>query len=297
MTTKTDFPKDEADYKKLEKLVAKIQQDLAPKSKVTHNVKLKGKSGAQRQIDVLVEDKIGQYDIIDCKDYKTSVDIKDVEECSGLFNDVEAHRGVIVCPAGFTKNAKARAQQLQIDLYSPVDTEPHKWQARLRVPAVCDFREARISFGVSVTSPYPFTLPHDYMRSSQVTDALSGEELGTMLFIASREWDAGHYPTEVGEHEHIPILSKPLKMENGHGMQIPVDLTVGLLVSQTLYFGQFPITRLSGFHDAIGDGIITNAFEVGLLSLEEVHNWRKLSDISEAPVKPVLHLSGLYGWS
>lgn len=55
----TNFPKDEADYKKLEKLVAKIQQDLAPRSRVSHNVRLKGKSGAQRQIDVLVEDRVG----------------------------------------------------------------------------------------------------------------------------------------------------------------------------------------------------------------------------------------------
>jgi hypothetical protein len=99
-----DFPRNEADYKKLEKLVAKIQQDLAPKSKVSHNVRLIGQSGAQRQIDVLVEDRIGQYDIkivIECKDYKTPVDIKDVESCSGLFEDVRAQRGVIVCPAGF----------------------------------------------------------------------------------------------------------------------------------------------------------------------------------------------------
>jgi hypothetical protein len=88
---KTQTTKEEADYKKLEKLVAKSQQDLAPNSKVTHNVKLKGKSGAQRQIDVLVEDKVGQYDVrivLDCKDYNQPVDIKDVEECAGLFEDV-----------------------------------------------------------------------------------------------------------------------------------------------------------------------------------------------------------------
>ena len=294
------FPKDEADYRKLEKLVAKIQQDLAPRSKVTHNVRLAGKSGAQRQIDVLVEDKVGQYDVrivLDCKDYKHPVDIKDVEECAGLFEDVSAMRGVIVCPAGFTKNAKARAQQLQIDLYSPVDTEPHKWQARLKVPAVCDFREARMSFGVSTSAPLPFMLPNDFMTTAKVTDSDSGEELGTMLAISSAEWDAGKYPTDPGEHARIPILPRKLKMENGYGMQIPVDLTVGLIVSKVLYFGQFPVTRLSGFHDRIGDGIITNAFEVGLLSLEEVHKWKRLNDISEAPVKPVIIMSGLYGWS
>src|SRR5215472_10150856 len=203
------FPRDEADYKKLERLVAKIQQDLAPHSKVSHNVRITGKSGAQRQVDVLVEDKVGQYDVrivLDCKDYKQPVDIKDVEECSGLFEDVSAQRGVIVCPAGFTKNAKVRAQQLQIDLYSPVDTEPHKWQARLKIPALCDFREAQMSFGVSTSAPFPFTLSADYPTRSNVTDAESNEELGTMLSIASAEWDAGRYPTEPGEHERIPIL-------------------------------------------------------------------------------------------
>lgn len=243
---------------------------------------------------------MGQYDIrivIDCKDYNRPVDIKDVEECSGLFEDVSAQRGVIVCPAGFTKKAKIRAQQFQIDLYSPVDTDPHKWQARLKVPTVCDFRDAKISFGFSVTAPFPFELPNDFIRNTRVTDAQSGDDLGTMLSIASRQWDAGKYPTEVGEHEEIPLLPNPLKMDNGYAMQIPVNLFVGLTVSQTLFFGQFPITRLSGFHDAISGGIITNAFEVGLLSLEEVHKWRKLADISEAPVKPVLQLSGLYGWS
>jgi hypothetical protein len=299
MTTNAEFPKDEADYKKLEKLVAKIQQDLAPKSKVSHNAKLLGKSGAQRQIDVLVEDRVGQYEIrivIDCKDYSAPVDIKAVEECAGLFEDVSAQRGVIVCPAGFTKSAKARAQQLQIDLYSPVDTDPHKWQARLKVPAVCDFREAKMSFGISSSAPYPFQLPSDFVETTLVTDAQSGKELGTMLSIASQEWNEGRYPTEIGEHERIPILSQPLKMDNGHGMQVPVTLTVGLHVSKTLYFGQFPITRLSGFHDVIRDGIITNAIEVGLLSLEEVHKWKKLTDISEAPVKPVMRLIGLYGW-
>jgi len=135
------------------------------------------------------------------------------------------------------------------------------------------------------------------MTRSKVTDAESGRDLGTMLSIASAEWNAGQYPTEPGEYAQTPILPQKLKMENGYGSQTPVDLTVGLLVSKHLYFGQFPVTRLSGFHDRIGDGIITNAFEVGLLSLEEVHRWQRINDISAAPVKPVIVMTGLYGWS
>lgn len=301
MSDPQEFPRDAADYKKLELLVARIQQQLAPNAKVTHNAKLLGKSGTQRQIDVLVEDHVAQFQIrivIDCKDYKTPVDIKGVEECAGLFEDVSAQRGVIVCPAGFTKAAKARAQQLQIDLYSPVDTDPHKWQARLTLPAVCDLRSAKISFGVKCSAPYPFMLPQHFMNESKVTDAATGDDLGTMLAIVSRRWDASEYPTEPGEHKDVPILPQRLELDNGYGMQIPVELTVGLFVEQVLFYGQLPITRLSGFRDEIVEGIITNAFTVGLTSLDEVEaKWKRLKAVEDAPTKPVISLSGLYCWS
>ena len=71
----------------LELLVTKIQQVFAPHATVTHDAKLVGrKSKRSRQIDVLVRDKIGQYDsmiISDCKDYNRPVDVKGVEEFWG----------------------------------------------------------------------------------------------------------------------------------------------------------------------------------------------------------------------
>jgi DUF971 family protein len=60
--------------RELEILVARIQQQLAPKADVRHDVMLDGRySKRKRQVDVLVSEKIGQYDpriVIDCKDYK-----------------------------------------------------------------------------------------------------------------------------------------------------------------------------------------------------------------------------------
>jgi hypothetical protein len=128
------------DSRELEILVAKIQGKLAPDAQVIHDVKLMGRhSKRERQIDVLVRKKIGQYEmliVLDCKDYSRPVDVKGIEEFHGLLTDVGAHRGALVSPRGFTETAKTRAAGLQLDLFSPIDTEPHKWQARVTAGAL-----------------------------------------------------------------------------------------------------------------------------------------------------------------
>ena len=49
-----------------------------------------------------------------------------VEEFHGLFGRFQRAEEVPVCPSRFTQTAKVRAEGLGIDLYSPVDTHPHK---------------------------------------------------------------------------------------------------------------------------------------------------------------------------
>ena len=196
------------DYKDLEKLVAKIQQDLAPNAEVIHDVHLTGrKSGRKRQIDILVRDRIGQYEIqivIDCKDYKKPADVKSVEEFHGLLDDVGAQKGVLVCPSGFSRTAKTRAEGLQISLYSPVDTDPHKWSINPAVPTICDYRSAVINFGISISGPYPFDMPHEFQYINPVTDA-EGNSYGTMFDIAMSKWNKGELPIAPGNHGELKI--------------------------------------------------------------------------------------------
>lgn len=288
-------------FKELELLVAKIQQQLAPDAKIEHNVKLPGRlSERSRQIDVLVHQKIGQYDIkiiIDCKDYKHPVDVKGVEEFYGMINDVGAQRGVLVCPAGFTKAAKTLAQKYQMDLYSPVDTDIHKWTARVKVPAVCDYRSAAMAFGLSMSAPYPFSMPMDFYETS-VCYTEDGKELGLIADTALRKWSDGLYPTDVGEHRNLPVFDTlEVFTDNGHGMRVPFEMYVNLRVSQQLYYGQYPLSRFSGFKDEIKEAVIANAFEFGLIDHEEVEkSWKKIPDLAEAPTPPVLILTGLIGY-
>lgn len=289
-----------ADYEDLELLVAKIQRELAPTAQVLHNQRLPGrKSGRQRQIDVLVKDRIGQYEIqivVDCKDYKKPADVKSVEEFYGLVDDVGAQKGVLVCPSGFSEAAKTRAEGLQIALYSPVDTDPHKWKVNPSIPAFCDFRDAAISFGLSVSGPYPFTMPYGFQFTNPVTDS-EGHPRGTMFGIAIEKWNNGELPVQAGQHEDLEIFGERPHMDNGHGMNIPVKLWVGLKVRQNLFYGMMPITKISGFKDEIGGGVITNAFQTGILDPNDVwENWQKIEKIEDCKLSPVLGFQGLIGW-
>lgn len=197
---------------------------------------------------------------------------------------------------GFTDTAKVRAEGLQIDLYSPVDTEPHKWQVKVAIPALCDFRSAAISFGITFSAPLPMRILPGFFNNLAFNKQ-TGKQLGTIAGCAVERWNNGGFPTGVGEHENLPIFDEVVTSDNGYGMQVPMHFYVGLHVTRELYFGQQPITKISGFKDEIKGGVIANAFQVGMLDPEEVErSWTKIEDEAEAPIRPVMTMTGLVGW-
>ncbi len=291
----------EPEWKQLEILIAKIQQELAPEATVSHNVKLMGRqSGTPRQIDVLVQQQVGQYEmriIIDCKDHAVPVDVNGVGEFLAVINDVGAQKGAMVCPKGFTEAAKTFAKNGQIDLYSPVDTDPHKWQVKTTAPVLCDFRGVKIAFGIRVSAPVPFTMPYNFFSEILVYDE-NDNPLGVPMEVALKRWEAGELPTEPGEHEDIPNFPVTVtRVDNGYGMRIPVTLKISLSVYQELYFGQLPIVKIRGLKDEHTGLVITNAFTTGNLDPEDVQkNWLRLEPGQEPPLPPLLTARGLYCW-
>jgi hypothetical protein len=105
----------------------------------------------------LSPEKVGQFPIqiaFDCKDHAVPIDVKGVEEFGGLVADVGVHKGVIVAAKGFSSAAKARAEVLQIQLYSVVDTREHPWQAKdVALPMLCDFRGVSMQLRVTTSAP------------------------------------------------------------------------------------------------------------------------------------------------
>jgi Restriction endonuclease len=90
-------------WKQFEDLVAEIQRELTPDAKVSRNVKRKGRSGTDRQIDVLVQARVGQFEftiVIECKHHKVPIDITDVEAFISKVEDIGATKGaMVVSPA------------------------------------------------------------------------------------------------------------------------------------------------------------------------------------------------------
>jgi hypothetical protein len=97
---------------------------------VEHNVVLPGRSGAPRQIDVLIRHKQGLYEhlvIVECKYWNSSVDRLHVDALVTTVREVGASRGVIFSTKGFQSGAIAQAKHDSIDLYVVRDLTANEW--------------------------------------------------------------------------------------------------------------------------------------------------------------------------
>ena len=96
-----------------------VNSDVVKPTKVEHNVKLKGRSGQEHQIDVYWEYKIAgnlHRVAIECKNYKTEVSIGKVRDFKGVLDDLNGVNGIMVTKVGFQKGAKQYAKEYGISL-------------------------------------------------------------------------------------------------------------------------------------------------------------------------------------
>ncbi|MDU9406348.1 restriction endonuclease [Pseudomonas sp. zfem001] len=100
-----------------EKLAKKIYEEIlalqgVENIDVRHNVKIKGKSGVEHQIDVFWEYKyagIVHRVLIECKHYSDAVSLLHVRNLHGLITDIPNSSGIIVTTIGFQAGAKEYA--------------------------------------------------------------------------------------------------------------------------------------------------------------------------------------------
>jgi len=227
-------------WKAFEDLVAKVQADLAPEASIKVNQRILGRvSRRKRQVDILVQKNIGNYLVnilIECKDKKRPVDVKDIEATIGLIKDVGANIGVIVAAKGFTKAALAVGADAQLKLYKLIDTGNHNWRSDISIPAVCFVKNLRqFSFNIHYLGTGPIPLNH-----SMILHNNQREEIGSATDILMNWWVKENNEIPIGIHENIEFITTDLFLLIDD-KPFPVRFTANLLVEEIIYFRKWPL--------------------------------------------------------
>ena len=96
-----------------------VNADVLKTTDVQHNIKLKGRSGQEHQIDVYWEYEIAgtkQKVAIECKNYNKTVGIGKVRDFYGVLYDLNNVAGIMVTKIGYQKGAKEYASEYGISL-------------------------------------------------------------------------------------------------------------------------------------------------------------------------------------
>ncbi len=127
MRTKRALSELISDWGGFEQLVAQLHE--TGNVSVEHNVTLPGRSGAPRQIDVLVRHTEGLYEhliVVECKYRNSPIERLHVDALATTIREVGASRGVIFSTHGFQSGAIAQAHHENISLFllrEPTDEE------------------------------------------------------------------------------------------------------------------------------------------------------------------------------
>ena len=116
------------DWGGFEKLVAALHEtgDVT----VEHNAHLVGRSGAPRQIDVLLRHKQGLYEhlvVVECKYWNTAVERLHVDALATTVKEVGAAKGVIFSTKGFQTGAITQAAHDNIELFTVRELTDEEW--------------------------------------------------------------------------------------------------------------------------------------------------------------------------
>ncbi len=122
------------DWGGFEQLVAKLH-DTGTVS-VQHNVTLTGKSGAPRQVDVLVTHTEGLYThriLVECKHWNKPVERAQIDAMISSVEDLSAAKGVLFTTQGYQSGAKTMAGFKGIEIFKVRELTEDEWGAPGRV--------------------------------------------------------------------------------------------------------------------------------------------------------------------
>lgn len=108
------------DWKQYEDEIFDHFRTAFPRANIVRNAHVPGRfSQADRQVDILIDDTIADFEVriaIDAKHHTRPLDVIDIEAFLGFCSDIGAHKGIMVSLNGYTKAAANRAHHDDSDI-------------------------------------------------------------------------------------------------------------------------------------------------------------------------------------
>ena len=194
MNPNTDFERfTQYVYQKL------VNNDVLKPTTVQHNVKLKGKSGCEHQIDVYWEYEIAgnlHRVAIECKNYNSQVPIGKVRDFHSVLSDLNNVNGIMVSKKGFQEGAKKYAAEYGISL-----KELHRPGRNVFIGSITTVMHADICHTL-------FLFDDDWVKEHNVNLD------GIRSFYASFQFEKAAYWRAA---THLPIETKDHFIRNSKG--------------------------------------------------------------------------------
>lgn len=236
----------------LEQIVERLCEDYK-KAKVSRNVKVKGKSGVDRQVDVLIQATYKSFDlqiVIEAKNYSTKVDIGIVDAVKTKIADIGGNLGVIVCPLGFTEGAVKAAALHDIQLFQVFDQKLGNTTQFIPLRYVAPYvKSFQLSIAYGASGGGTFEMPTDtkQWRFHVQDTVLDLEELMTYA------WNAKMFPQEKeGEFTADFGVQKISTIENLKKFYY-LELQLNVIVAADYYLKLFPASFMKNVKSGKGN--------------------------------------------
>ena len=178
-----------------------VNADVLKATRVQHNVKLKGKSGQEHQIDVYWEYEIAGVRhrvAIECKNYNKKVEIGKVRDFYGVLSDLNNVAGIMVTKVGYQKGAKEYASTYGITLKEL--REPNWGEAILG--------QIELNLNMSIRHCL-FRVDKDYEETDRFSVTGYKHFLDVMRLEMDSKWsNATHIPLELINRDIIDASGK-----------------------------------------------------------------------------------------
>lgn len=289
-------------WQRFEALTRRIQQDLAPSARVTHDEQLTGKSGAEHQCDVVLRAPVGQLEfmcVIECKDHNEPVGSEVMRSFIGKIADLRVHQGIMVAAQGFTKDARKLAREHDIKAYRLIDAASVRWRHEALLPIAfirITLAQARVTFTDDHGNPRSYEtngtpartedlhVRHRQTRTYQalpkLLETLWDNLLDQRIPTAEDNVSTTEYEVYLGEQRHEKVT-----------------ITAGFAPSITYHYNRISLATCQGFIDEENETLIPGSYETTPLSIDEIiTKWPSTTKKSEVPFTPIdfFYLCGFF---